>query len=176
MSSLAKPLLSGAPKTNPAIARKLTISRYPTSHDRFADNHAARTFPRNCGDHEGPPRHPRQTLASPNERLRLERPHDRRPPHQLDRIPRTQNPHQPRCLPPRSRPPRHRLRPLQNPVRRRISRLIWAIDQMRQVGVQPDGRVARRFQLSMQYAVGKALRRGIKRLPEPLVQFVPKAA
>jgi hypothetical protein len=53
---------------------------------------------------------------------------------------------------------------------------VWAINQMRQIGIEPDTRVARRFQLSMQYAVGKALRRGLKRLPEPLMQFVPKAA
>jgi hypothetical protein len=53
---------------------------------------------------------------------------------------------------------------------------VWAINQMRQIGIEPDTRVARRFQLSMQYAVGKALRRGLKRLPEPLMQFVPRAA
>ena len=53
---------------------------------------------------------------------------------------------------------------------------VWAINQMHQIGIEPDSRVTRRFQLSMQYAVGKALRRGIKQLPEPLMQFVPKAA
>jgi hypothetical protein len=53
---------------------------------------------------------------------------------------------------------------------------VWAIDQMRQMGIEPDEKVARRFQLSMQYAVGKAMRRGIKDLPEPLLQFVSQAA
>ena len=53
---------------------------------------------------------------------------------------------------------------------------VWAIAQMRQLGVEPDARVWRRFQLSMRYAVGKAVRRGIKALPEPLLQFLPQAA
>ena len=53
---------------------------------------------------------------------------------------------------------------------------VWAIAQMRKLGVEPDERVARRFDLSMQYAVGKAMRRGLKQLPEPLAQFLPKAA
>ena len=33
-----------------------------------------------------------------------------------------------------------------------------------------------RFRLSMQYAVGKAVRRGIKQLPHNLVEFLPQAA
>ena len=53
---------------------------------------------------------------------------------------------------------------------------VWAIKEMRRLGVEPDARVRRRFELSMQYAVGKAMRRGLKLLPEPLGQFVPKAA
>ena len=53
---------------------------------------------------------------------------------------------------------------------------VWAINQMRELGVEPDAKVHRRFQLSMQYAVGKAMRRGIKALPEPLEQFVAQAA
>jgi hypothetical protein len=52
----------------------------------------------------------------------------------------------------------------------------WAIQQMRDLGVEPDGKVQRRFELSMQYAVGKALRRGIKDLPEPLKRFTTQAA
>ena len=52
----------------------------------------------------------------------------------------------------------------------------WAIDQMRAVGVEPDQKVLRRFALSMQYAVGKALRRGMKDLPELLREFAPEAA
>ena len=52
----------------------------------------------------------------------------------------------------------------------------WAIQQMRDLGVEPDKKVQRRFELSMQYAVGKALRRGLKQLPEPLMRFVTRAA
>ena len=48
---------------------------------------------------------------------------------------------------------------------------VWAIRTMRDLGVEPDAKVNRRFQLSMQYAVDKAVRRGIKSLPEPLMQF-----
>ena len=53
---------------------------------------------------------------------------------------------------------------------------VWAIGKMRELGVEPDAKVNRRFQLSMQYAVGKAMRRGIKALPQQLEQFVPQAA
>jgi hypothetical protein len=52
----------------------------------------------------------------------------------------------------------------------------WAISKMSELGVEPDAAVLRRFHLSMQYAVGKAMRRGIKELPEPLMQFASKAA
>jgi hypothetical protein len=47
---------------------------------------------------------------------------------------------------------------------------------MRGLGVEPDARVWRRFELSMRYAVGKAVRRGIRELPQPLLQFLPQAA
>jgi len=53
---------------------------------------------------------------------------------------------------------------------------MWAIAQMRSFGVEPDAKVHRRVQLSMQYAVGKAMRRGIKELPESLTQYLPQAA
>lgn len=53
---------------------------------------------------------------------------------------------------------------------------LWAINEMRRHGVEPDLRVLRRFELSMRYAVAKAVRRGIKALPEPLKTFLPKAA
>jgi hypothetical protein len=53
---------------------------------------------------------------------------------------------------------------------------LWAVHKMREFGVEPDARVWRRFQLSMQYAVGKAVRRGCRALPEPLMQFLPAAA
>lgn len=53
---------------------------------------------------------------------------------------------------------------------------VWALNEMRNVGIEPDSRVQKRFQLSMQYAVGKAVRRRVKALPETLHQFLPKAA
>jgi hypothetical protein len=53
---------------------------------------------------------------------------------------------------------------------------IWALNQMQQLGIEPDDRVRRRFTLSMEYAVGKAVRRGLKILPQPLMQFLPQAA
>ena len=53
---------------------------------------------------------------------------------------------------------------------------VWAIEQMKRLGVKPDARVWRRFDLSMQYAVDKAMRRGMKELPEQLEQFLPQAA
>ena len=53
---------------------------------------------------------------------------------------------------------------------------LWAIEQMIKLGIQPDDKVKKRFELSMHYAVRKALRRGIKSLPESLAPFLPKAA
>ena len=53
---------------------------------------------------------------------------------------------------------------------------VWAIREMRKLGVEPDERVHRRFEASMQYAVDKAVRRGIKELPETLHRFARKAA
>lgn len=53
---------------------------------------------------------------------------------------------------------------------------LWTIRQMRQLGVEPDDKVVRRVERSMRYAVGKAVRRGLKELPEPLAQFLPQAA
>jgi hypothetical protein len=52
----------------------------------------------------------------------------------------------------------------------------WALHRMRKLGVEPDERVFRRFDLSMRYAVDKALRRGLRELPTSLNQFVPEAA
>jgi hypothetical protein len=51
----------------------------------------------------------------------------------------------------------------------------WAIEQMRELGVEPDARTLSRFHLSMQYAVSKAMRRGIKSLPDALAPFAPAA-
>ena len=52
---------------------------------------------------------------------------------------------------------------------------VWAIDRMKRLGVEPDARVLRRFDLSMQYAVDKAVRRGIKAIPDGLQQFARAA-
>ncbi len=52
----------------------------------------------------------------------------------------------------------------------------WAISQMRRYGVPIDHRVQRRYEMSMRYAVDKAMRRGIKRLPAVLVRFASRAA
>jgi hypothetical protein len=51
----------------------------------------------------------------------------------------------------------------------------WALAQMRKLGIEPDARVERRYDRSMQYAVRKALRRGAKRLPQPLMHYAARA-
>jgi hypothetical protein len=53
---------------------------------------------------------------------------------------------------------------------------MWALNEMRRHGVEPDEKVHRRVDLSMQYAVGKAVRRGIKQIPELLLRYLPNAA
>ncbi len=53
---------------------------------------------------------------------------------------------------------------------------VWAIKEMKKLGVTPDRRVQTRFARSMEYAVAKAMRRGIKSVPHQLAQFLPKAA
>lgn len=52
----------------------------------------------------------------------------------------------------------------------------WAIKTMRKFGVEPDAKVHRRVQASMQYAVDKAVRRGVRALPDTLLEYLPKAA
>ncbi|HWE02867.1 MAG TPA: hypothetical protein VG326_10705 [Tepidisphaeraceae bacterium] len=52
----------------------------------------------------------------------------------------------------------------------------WALDEMRRLGVKPNARVLDRFRRSMQFAVSKAMRRGLKQVPETLKEFEPKAA
>ncbi|MGF1633509.1 MAG: hypothetical protein ACFCVE_06635 [Phycisphaerae bacterium] len=49
----------------------------------------------------------------------------------------------------------------------------WAINEMIRQGVRPDLRTMRRFDRSMRYAVAKARRRGLKRLPGCLRSFEP---
>jgi hypothetical protein len=51
---------------------------------------------------------------------------------------------------------------------------LWALHEMKRNGVQPDARVKRRFDLSMRYAVAKAVRRGIKHLPQSLRRFAAR--
>ena len=53
---------------------------------------------------------------------------------------------------------------------------LWAINQMRRLGVPIDFRVQRRFEASMRYAVAKAQRRGVRDLPRPLQQYSGIAA
>jgi hypothetical protein len=51
----------------------------------------------------------------------------------------------------------------------------YAIDRLAELGIPVEGPVARRFERSMQYAVAKAIRRGIRRLPVELLQFAPES-
>ena len=53
---------------------------------------------------------------------------------------------------------------------------LWALKEMRTLGIPLDERVTRRFQASMRYAVDKAMRRGLRALPESLAMFTPAAA
>ena len=53
---------------------------------------------------------------------------------------------------------------------------MWALNEMRRHGVEPDEKVHRRVEMSMRYAVGKAVRRGIKQIPELLLRYLPHAA
>jgi hypothetical protein len=53
---------------------------------------------------------------------------------------------------------------------------MWAVNEMRRHKIEPDVKVHRRVERSMQYAVGKAVRRGIKEIPETLLCYLPKAA
>ena len=47
----------------------------------------------------------------------------------------------------------------------------WAIRTMRQLGIEPDARVMSRVRRSMEYALDKALRRGLSIVPEPLREY-----
>jgi hypothetical protein len=53
---------------------------------------------------------------------------------------------------------------------------MWAVDEMRRRGIEPNEKVHRRVEMSMRYAVGKAMRRGIKEIPEALMQYAQFAA
>ena len=51
----------------------------------------------------------------------------------------------------------------------------WAITTMRKFGVEPDAKVHRRVQASMEYAVDKAVRRGVMSLPRALQPYLRAA-
>jgi hypothetical protein len=51
----------------------------------------------------------------------------------------------------------------------------WAVAEMRRHGVEPDAKVNRRIELSMRYAVDKAMRRGLRQIPQPLARFAMAA-
>jgi hypothetical protein len=53
---------------------------------------------------------------------------------------------------------------------------MWALNEMRRHGIEPNPKVHRRVELSMRYAVDKAMRRGIKHLPASLAPYLPDAA
>jgi hypothetical protein len=50
----------------------------------------------------------------------------------------------------------------------------FALAEMRRAGVEPDEKVERRVELSMRYAVDKAVRRGLKQLPQDLLPFASR--
>lgn len=52
----------------------------------------------------------------------------------------------------------------------------WAIDTMRRLGVEPDARVRRRVQRSMQYAVEQSVRRGMRLVPPRFHEYHRLAA
>jgi hypothetical protein len=52
----------------------------------------------------------------------------------------------------------------------------WALAEMRRLRVAPDAKVTRRYELSMRYAVDKAVRRGMKALPATLRAFASGTA
>lgn len=57
----------------------------------------------------------------------------------------------------------------------REEQLAWefALEQMRRYQVPVTERVTERYAASMRYALSKALRRGLREIPEELVQFLP---
>ncbi|MBV8781951.1 MAG: hypothetical protein JO353_11190 [Phycisphaerae bacterium] len=53
---------------------------------------------------------------------------------------------------------------------------MWALEMMRSLGVEPDEAVERRFDLSVRYAVDKAVRRGMVDVPAVLNAYVAQPA
>ncbi len=52
----------------------------------------------------------------------------------------------------------------------------WAIREMKANGFNVTPAVEKRFEQAMRYALSKALRRGLKRVPSELLQFIPNEA
>lgn len=48
----------------------------------------------------------------------------------------------------------------------------WAIARMRERGIEPGISVERRMHAALRYAVAKAVRRGLRRVPPPLVAYL----
>ncbi|MSR42123.1 MAG: hypothetical protein EXS10_09540 [Phycisphaerales bacterium] len=53
---------------------------------------------------------------------------------------------------------------------------MWSLDAMREHGCVVDEKVERRVDRSLKYAVAKAMRRGMRRLPIALVPYLPEHA
>lgn len=51
----------------------------------------------------------------------------------------------------------------------------WALAELKRLGIEADARVLHRVQRSLEYAVDKAVRRGIKDVPEPLRAYARAA-
>jgi hypothetical protein len=51
----------------------------------------------------------------------------------------------------------------------------WAIDRMHELGVEPDESALRRVELSMRYELDKALRRGMRIIPDALSEYATAA-
>ena len=50
----------------------------------------------------------------------------------------------------------------------------WAVEEMENQGILVTERVKKRMHDSLRYAVAKAMRRGLKRLPQELIPYVPE--
>ena len=48
---------------------------------------------------------------------------------------------------------------------------IWALSEMRARGIEPDARCMRRVEVSMRHSVGKAVRRGLRKMPASLIAY-----
>ena len=53
---------------------------------------------------------------------------------------------------------------------------MWALNQMQRYGIQLNEKVHRRVEMSMRYAVSKAMRRGMKQIPAALTRYLPQGS